>query len=72
MHDITSLDSRGIAGCVVATEEFQQAAKMQSAALGLVPEIVWVPHPIQNLSPTELEQLVDDALERIIAACTPA
>ena len=34
-------------GCAIASVEFQPAAAAQAKALGLVPAIVWVPHPIR-------------------------
>lgn len=72
MHDIATLDKRGIAGCAVASEEFKVGAAVQAKALGLDPAIVWVPHPIQNRLPEELAAIADAAiaplLERIGAA----
>ena len=32
--------------------------------------IVWVPHPVQNRSPGELEQMAEDALEAILRGLT--
>jgi hypothetical protein len=71
LHDIATLDARGISGCIIATEEFKQAAAAQASALGFEPSVVWVPHPIQNLSPDELKQLASSAVDRALAACTP-
>ena len=67
MHDIYTLDTRGIPGCAVASEEFQPAAAAQSKALGFEPAFVWVPHPIQNRTPEELAAIADAAIEGIIA-----
>ena len=64
------LDARGIPGCFVVTTEFAQAAASQSRSIGFEPAIVWVPHPIQNRTAAELEQLAEDTLEAILAAIT--
>jgi len=68
LHDIASLDKRGIVGCVIATEEFQQAAASQAKSLGFEPAIIWVPHPIQNLSGPELKALAESAVESALDA----
>jgi len=68
LHDITTLDRRGIPGCAIATEAFQPAAAAQGKSLGLVPAIVWVPHPIQNRTPEELAMVADAAVAKVIAA----
>ena len=67
MHDIHSLDARGIPGCATATVEFKQAAAAQASALGFQPAIVWTPHPIQNRTPAELEALAAAAAPEILA-----
>jgi hypothetical protein len=70
LHDITTLDRRGIPGCAIATEAFQPAAAAQGKALGLTPAIVWVPHPIQNRTPAELIGVAEAAVAKVIAAIT--
>ena len=54
----------------MVTTEFEDAARSQSRSLGFEPGVVWVPHPIQNRTPAELEQLADDAVEPILAMIT--
>lgn len=66
MHDILELDRRGIPGAVIATEAFQSAAEAQAQALGFQPAVVYVPHPIQNRTPEELDHLADEALEPVL------
>jgi len=66
LHDITTLDRRGIPGCAIATVEFQPAAAAQAKALGLQPAIVWVPHPIQNRTPEELAAIADAAVAEVV------
>jgi hypothetical protein len=67
LHDLQTLDRRGIPGCGVATEAFRQAADAQMKALGFAAALAWVPHPIQNRSPAELEAIADATMERILA-----
>ena len=64
------LDERGIPGVMIATTAFQEAAAAQSASLGYEPAIVWVPHPIQNRTARELEELAEAAIEPILAMIT--
>jgi hypothetical protein len=67
LHDLQNLDRRGIPGCGVATEAFRPAADAQMKALGFAAALAWVPHPIQNRSPAELEAIAEATLERILA-----
>jgi hypothetical protein len=67
LHDLQSLDRRGLPGCGVATEAFRPAADAQMQALGFGAALVWVPHPIQNRTSAELEAIADGALARILA-----
>ncbi len=64
------LDARGIPGCFVVTTEFEQAAAAQSRSLAFEPAIVWVPHPIQNRTASELERLAEESVAPILAALT--
>ncbi len=54
----------------MVTTEFAEAVDSQSRSLGFEPGIVWVPHPIQNRTATELEQLADGAIDPILALIT--
>jgi hypothetical protein len=67
---LSDLDQRGIPGVMVATEEFQEAARAQSDALGFEAGIVWVPHPIQNRSAEELKDIATEAIQSILAMLT--
>ena len=62
MHDITDLESRGI-----ASDEFVEAAEAQGAALGFNPAVCYVPHPIQDRSDEEIRALADAAFEGILS-----
>ena len=65
-----NLDSRGVAGVSVVTEGFTDAVSSQSKALGFEPAIVFVPHPIQNRTAAELDQLADDAIVKALGLLT--
>lgn len=55
---------------MISTTAFVQAADAQSKALGIDPEIVWLPHPIQDRTDDELRALADRALDEIVARMT--
>jgi hypothetical protein len=71
LRDVLSFEGMDKPAVLVASSAFEQAAEHQSAALGQ-PGIhrVLVPHPIQDRSNEELQQLARDALERIVAELT--
>lgn len=60
------LDSRGVAGGMVATTAFEQAARAQSDALGFEPAVVYVPHPIQDRSDAEIRTIADEAVPAVL------
>ena len=68
MHDITELEASGIPSVLAASSEFESAVKAQAKALGFLPAVVYVPHPIQDRTDAELRALADDALERLLAS----
>lgn len=70
MHDIADLESRSIPGVFVASTVFAEAADAQSAALGMRPNRVFVPHPIQDRTDDEIRRLADEAVDEIVAALT--
>ncbi|MBT5107488.1 MAG: hypothetical protein HOM25_02295 [Rhodospirillaceae bacterium] len=72
MHDIQTLDRRGVPGGAVATVAFREAAEAQSKALGFNPAMAWVPHPIQNRTPDELADVAEQAIDNILALISPA
>jgi hypothetical protein len=67
VHDIADLEGRGLPGVMVASVEFTTAADAQSAALGIEPARVFVPHPIQDRTDEEMRALADGAVDDIIA-----
>ena len=70
MHDISQLNRRGIHGLFVASAEFVEAAAAQSSALGFEPEVVFVPHPIQDRTDAEMQAIADRALDAIVQGLT--
>jgi hypothetical protein len=67
VHDIADLEGRGLPGVMVASVEFTTAADAQSAALGIEPARVFVPHPIQDRTDEEMRALAEEAVDDIIA-----
>jgi hypothetical protein len=70
VHDIADLEGRGVPSVCIASTEFADAAEAQGQALGLQVAAVFVPHPIQDRTDTEMEALADAALDQIVAAIT--
>lgn len=64
------LDGRGIPGAMIATTEFEDAAKSQARTIGFMPAVIYVPHPIQNLTKEELVEIAEQAIEPILANIT--
>lgn len=60
------LESRGLPGGFVATEEFVQAARAQAESLGFDPWKVFVAHPVQDRTDAEMQRLAEDAFEQLL------
>ncbi len=57
----------------LATEEFRTAARVQASRLGRPDlEAVFVPHPIQDQTRSEIEARADDVIEQVVARLTGA
>ena len=71
VHDAVRLERRGIPTAVVGTEPFVDEAIEQAAVLGL-PQLrmVTVPHPVQLLSPGQIYDLADAAMDEIESRLT--
>jgi hypothetical protein len=67
VHDITDLESHGIPGMFVASDEFVEAAAAQGKALGFDPAACYVSHPIQDRTDDEIRALADAAFEEILS-----
>ena len=70
MHDTTNFEAEGRAAVFIASTEFIEAAHAQATALGFDPAAVYVRHPIQDRSDTELHALAEGALDEIISRLT--
>jgi hypothetical protein len=70
MHDMTSLEGRGIPSVFVASTEFREAARAQTRSLGFDPAGVFVPHPIQDRTDAEIRAIADAAIDEILRALT--
>ena len=64
------MDEKGIPGVTVVTTGFVDAMEMQSNALGFDPAVIYVPHPIQNLTHEELMGIADAIIEPALAKLT--
>ena len=69
---MADLDSRGVAGVMIATTAFREAAAAQSRSLGFEPAIVYVPHPIQDRTDAELRVIADEALRPVLQLLSPS
>jgi hypothetical protein len=69
LRDVLSFEADDKPAVLVASSAFEQAAVHQAAALGQ-PGIkrVLVPHPIQDRTDAELQELARDAADEILAA----
>ena len=67
MHDTVDLEARGVPSVFVATVEFVDGAVAQARALGADPAAVYVEHPIQDRTDTEMTAIADKAIDEIIA-----
>jgi hypothetical protein len=70
VHDQTSLEGSGLPSVMVASSEFVAGAEAQSRALGFSPAVVWVQHPIQDRTDSEMTALADGAVDEIVRALT--
>jgi len=71
VHDTIVFEQRGIPGAVIITEAFTKAAEFQFRAKGMPghPSVV-LPHPISNLSPTDMRTLTQRYVEHVVRHLT--
>ncbi|HET7872289.1 MAG TPA: hypothetical protein VFL42_07235 [Terriglobales bacterium] len=71
MHDTIRLENLGIPAVPVATTEFITPARIQAGALGR-PEFdaVYVPHPIQDQTPQQIQARADAVAQEIVRRLT--
>ena len=61
------LESRGIPGGYVLSEEFREADLAQAKALGFAAMKVFVEHPIQDRTDEEMSAIADKAFAQVMA-----
>jgi hypothetical protein len=61
------LESRGIPGGYILTEEFRDADLAQAKSLGFAANKVFVEHPIQDRTDTEMGEIAERAFEAVKA-----
>jgi len=61
------LESRGIPGGYILSEEFREADLAQAIALGFTAMKVFVEHPIQDRTDEEMVAIADAAVDEILA-----
>ena len=61
------LESRGIPGGYILTEQFREADLAQSKALGFAAMKVFVEHPIQDRTDEEVGIIAQDAFPSVVA-----
>ncbi len=49
------------------TTGFVDGVEAQSTSLGFEPAVAYVPHPIQNRTKAELEEIADQVFARVMA-----
>jgi hypothetical protein len=61
------VESRGIPGGYVLSEEFREADLAQAKALGFAAMKVFVEHPIQDRTDEEMAAIADQAFAQVMA-----
>ena len=61
------LESRGIPGGYILTEQFREADLAQAKALGFTANKVFVQHPIQDRTDAEMAVIADKAFASVLA-----
>ncbi len=51
----------------IVTTGFVDGVEAQSESLGFDPAVVYVPHPIQNRTKAEIEDIADQAFAKVMA-----
>ena len=71
MCDLVHLEHRGIPAVGVATAPFADEAVAQARLLGMPDcRVVYIPHPVQLLTPAGLDGRADAIFPEIVAALT--
>ena len=71
MHDSVRIENSGIPAVPIATHVFRSAARAQASALGRSDfDAVYVPHPIQDQLPSEIQERAEAVIAKIAARLT--
>ena len=68
MHDLAGFEGSDVPAVMVASVAFSDAAETQARALGTDPRRVFVPHPIQDRTDAEIQQLAEAAADKVVTA----
>jgi len=69
VHDTVWFEVQGKPAVFIASNVFEEAARVQAEALGL-PEVrrIFVPHPIQDATDAEMQAKADAIVDAVIEA----
>lgn len=67
---MNDLDQRGLPGVSVLTTEFREAFAKQCASIGFEGASLYVSHPMQNRTTSQLHQLAEGSFENVLASLT--
>jgi len=70
VHDINNLERSGLPGVFVASSPFVDAAKIQAERLGFDAARVFVEHPIQDRTDSEMYAIADSAVDKLVGLLT--
>ncbi|MYF98413.1 hypothetical protein F4212_04665 [Candidatus Poribacteria bacterium] len=71
MHDGSVLEERGVPSIAICSEVFFSAGKVQARVLGYNDlEPLTVAHPIQSLTPKQIQERADSVVDKIIESLT--
>ena len=71
MHDTVWFEIQGKPAVAIASSEFEDAAQTQADALGMSDaRCVFVPHPIQDATDTEMCAKADAVVDAVVHALT--
>lgn len=70
MHDTNDLEMRGIPSVFLATLEFIDGAEVQAKALGFAATGLYTPHPVQDRTDEEMEEMADAIFDDVVRALT--
>lgn len=72
LHDVVTLESRGVPTVAIGTEPFRGEAREQAEALGMPDySMLELPHPIQPLPLQQVVALADQVVEEVVRRLSP-